>query len=81
MNIPRYEEEIAFGIIRLISSIYVQFMKFMKQVGNGELNLQEPDDEAAAWSQEFINANSKEDSDNVAQSWVEEHGPVSGMYL
>lgn len=65
----------------LLRSIYVQFMKFMKQVGKGELNLQAQEDEASAWSQEFLNVNSTEDSDNVAQTWVEEHGPVSGMYF
>lgn len=54
-------------------------MKFMKQVGKGELNLQETEDEAAAWSQEFLNTTAKEEDDNVVQSWIEEHGSVNGI--
>ncbi|KAI4460797.1 peroxisomal targeting signal 1 receptor pex5 [Holotrichia oblita] len=52
---------------------YSKFMKFMKQVGKGELNLQGQEDEAAAWSQEFLNASTKEDRDNLAQAWADEH--------
>lgn len=33
--------------------------------------------EASAWTQEFLSDSAKEDSDNLAQVWVEEHGPVS----
>ncbi|XP_071050066.1 peroxisomal targeting signal 1 receptor isoform X2 [Onthophagus taurus] len=45
------------------------------KVGNGEMNLQEPQlqDEAAAWSQEFLGQSAKEDPDGLAQSWAEEH--------
>lgn len=63
-----------------ISVICVQFMRFMKQVGNGELNLQEQEDEAAAWSQEFLNASTKEDSDNLAQAWADEHAASGRLY-
>lgn len=55
-------------------------MKFMKQVGNGELNLQEQEDEASTWSQEFLSASAKEDSDTLAQAWADEHGANGRLF-
>ncbi|KAK9687595.1 hypothetical protein QE152_g36146 [Popillia japonica] len=35
---------------------------------------QEQEDEASTWSQEFLSASAKEDSDTLAQAWADEHG-------
>lgn len=44
----------------------------MKQVEDGEVSIQENSD-ANVWSEEFLNTASKENSDTLAESWVDEH--------
>ncbi|KRT80384.1 hypothetical protein AMK59_7377 [Oryctes borbonicus] len=63
-------QEIANNIVETMTNDpnfeYSKFKKFMKQVGNGELNLQGQEGEASAWTQEFLSDSAKEDSDKLS---------------
>lgn len=58
--------------------MFVQFMKFMKQVSDGELNLQQESDEAAAWSQEYLASASKKEDISASEAWANEFKVTSG---
>lgn len=47
-------------------------MKFMKEVGDGEISLEQGED-AENWSEEYLSVAAKENSDNLAQNWANEH--------
>lgn len=47
-------------------------MKFMKEVGDGEISLEQGAD-AENWSEEYLSVAARENSDNLAQNWANEH--------
>lgn len=55
-------------------------MKFMKQVGEGEINLEQglTEQEAQNWSEEYVSATAKEDGDLLAQNWANQHASSTG---
>lgn len=58
-------------------------MKFMKQVGDGEISLEQgiSEQEAQNWSEEYLTVAAKEDSDLLAQNWANEHTTGIGNSL
>lgn len=54
-------------------------MRFMKQVGDGQINLeQSKEEEAQNWSDEYLRTAAKEDGDTLAQTWAREHVASNG---
>lgn len=55
-------------------------MKFMKQVGDGQINLEEGtlERDAQTWSDEYVNKTVTEEGDTLAQSWANELTRNSG---
>lgn len=60
---------------------FLQFMKYMKQVGDGEIHLEETEQEAESWSDEYLNVAAKKDSELLAQNWANEHTSSIGKIL
>lgn len=61
-----------------------QFMRFMKQVGDGQINLEEGalERDSQSWSDEYVNTTAKQDGDALAQSWANELATNNGkLYL
>lgn len=58
-------------------------MKFMKQVGDGEIDFEEgmSEQEAQNWGEEYLNIAAKEDSELLAQNWANEHTTNTGKIL
>lgn len=52
-------------------------MKFMKQVGDGDVSLEDgklTEEEAQLWSKEFLQNNNETQAENMAKKWEKNYG-------
>ncbi|EFA09708.1 peroxisomal targeting signal 1 receptor isoform X1 [Tribolium castaneum] len=56
--------------------VYSKFMRFMKQVGDGDVNLEDgrlTEEEAQSWSKEFLQNNNEAEAEKVAKKWEKDY--------
>lgn len=55
-------------------------MKFMQQVGDGEISLEQgiSENDAQNWSEEYLNVAGKGDGADLAENWAKEHTASTG---